>query len=338
MNRTMNRIAVAATLGGVLLAGMTTAVAQEAVRIGTSSVGSNFYRLAVGAGEVINQKGAINTSVQAVGGSAATVRGLDAGKIEFGIANAFAGVTGYEGTFSFKKSGKMKVRLAVQGGANHRGIAVRNGSGIKSVKDLEGKTIIGKRRPLPELELITNAMLKVYGVDPGKVKIVGTTNTGQALKLLTVGSVDAAVLPYGPKAANIQKPMSDGVFHFLDVSKEKRDAALKHLPGLIFGATQTPEWFDDQKGSTEIFAMNTLFLTHPEVSDDTVYKVVKSIMENNKLFVSYHHQAVDWTPENTLANVQLPFHEGAVRYFKEAGAWTPALEKRQKELLAGARN
>lgn len=324
--------------GGLVaaLAAAPAAFAQEAVRIGTSSVGSNFYRLAVGAGEVVNQKGGLNTSVQSVGGSAATVRGADAGKIEFGIANAFAAVTGYQGTFSFKKSGKMNIRLALQGGANHRGLVVRDGSDIKSIADLEGKTIIGKRRPLPELELITNALLKVYGVDAGKVKIVGTTNTGQALKLLTVGSVDAAVLPYGPKAANIQKPMNDGVFHFLDLPSDKRDAALKELPPLVFGETQTPDWFDGQEKPTEIFAMNTLFITHPKVGNETVYKTVKAIIENNKLFVSYHHQADAWTLKNTLTNVQLPFHDGAVKYFKEAGAWTGELEKRQKELLAGA--
>lgn len=335
MYQRLIQFAVLSAFSGVLFATTTASVAQDAVRIGTSSVGSNFYRLAVGAGEVINQKGGTNTSVQAVGGSAATIRGISAGKIEFGIANAFAAVTGYQGTFSFEKSGKMNVRLALQGGANHRGIVVRTGSGIKSMKDLEGKTIIGKRRPLPELELITNAMLKVYGVDASKVKIVGTTNTGQALKLLTVGSVDAAVLPYGRKAANIQKPLSDGVFHFLPLPKEKRDAALKLLPELIFGEAQSTDWFDAQKEPTQNFAMNTLFVTHPGVSNEVVYKVVKAIFENNKLFVSYHHDGKDWTLKNTVTNVQLPFHDGAIKYLKEAGAWTPALEMRQKNLLSG---
>ncbi len=333
MGTTLNR-SIALAAGVVAVSMAAAAVAQDAVRIGTSSVGSNFYRLAVGAGEVINQKAKINTSVQSVGGSAATVRGLDAGKIEFGTANAFAAVTGYQGSFSFKKSGKVNVRLAMQGGANYRGLVARNGSGIKNIGDLKGKTVIAIRRPLPELKLIADALIKVYGVSD--VKLVGTTNTGQALKNLTVGSVDAAFLPYGPRAANIQKPIKDGVFNFVHIPKDKRDAALKELPGLIFGATQAPDWFDGQNGTTHIFAMNTLFLTHPGVSEETVYKVVKSIIENNKLFVSYHHQAADWTLKNTLTNVQLPFHDGSIRYFKEVGAWTPALDVRQKELLGGS--
>ena len=176
MNAKMSFLAAVVATAG--FAAALPADAQQAIRIGTSSVGSNFYTQAVGVGEVVNKKAGINTSVQAVGGSAATVRGLGAGKIEFGMANSFAAVTGYKGTYSFKKSGAVKNRLVVQGGANHRAIVFTKGKGVNGPKDLEGKTFIGKRRPLPELALITDAMYKVYGVDPSKVKTVGTTNTG----------------------------------------------------------------------------------------------------------------------------------------------------------------
>ncbi len=321
-------------LSGVMLVAASAAQAQQAIRIGTSSVGSSFYRLAVGAGEVVNKKGGINTTVEAVGGSAATVRGVSAGKIEFGLANAFAAVTGYRGTYSFKKSGrKANVRLTLQGGANHRAIIVRKGARIKTVQDLKGKTLIGTRRPLPELKLITAAMLKVHGMAPGSVKVVGTTNTGQVLKALAVGSVDAAVAPMGIGAANIQKPKKEGILDFLFLSVAKRDEMLKHLPPLIFGRSFPAGSFHGLKKPVPVFAMNTLFVTRDDIPADTVYKVVKSILENNKLFVSYHRDAKPWTIANALKNFQLPFHPGAIRYFKEKGAWKASHAAKQKELL-----
>ena len=283
---------------------------------------------------MVNKKAGINTTVESVGGSAATVRSLGRSKIEFGLANAFAAVTGYNGTFSFKKSGRVKdLRLALQGAPNHRSIVVRKRAGIKTVQDLKGKTMVGTRRPLPELKLITAALFKHFKIDPSSVNVVGTTNTGQVIKALAVGSVDAAVVPLGPKAANWQKPMTEGIIEFLDLSKSARDAMLKTLPGLIFAETFGLSAFEGLKKPVNVFAMNTLFVTRPGVSDDTVYKVVKSILENNKLFVSYHHQAKPWTLKNALTNVQLPFHPGAIRYFKEKGAWTAAHAAKQKKLL-----
>ncbi|MFP6736784.1 MAG: TAXI family TRAP transporter solute-binding subunit [Rhodospirillales bacterium] len=324
---------LAAAVAAAGFAASLPADAQQAIRIGTSSVGSNFYIQGVGVGEVINKKAGINTSVQAVGGSAATVRGLGAGKIEFGMANSFAAVTAYRGTYSFKKSGPVKNRLVVQGGANHRAIVFTSGKGVKSPKDLEGKTFIGKRRPLPELDLITKAMFKVYGVDASKVKVVGTTNTGQVIKNLIVGSVAGAAVPLGRKAANMQKPFTDGAFTFFHPTKAKRDEMLKLLPPLIFGRTFDTDSFVGLKKEIHVFAMNTLFLTAAGTPDDAVYKVTKAILENTKLMTTYHPELANWNTGNTLKNVQLPFHNGAIKYFKEKGLWTPALAAAQKRLL-----
>jgi len=176
-------------------------------------------------------------------------------------------------------------------------------------------------------------MLKVYGVDPASVKVVGTTNTGQVLKALAVGSVDAAVAPMGVGAANIQKPLRDGTIEFLYLDVAKRDEMLKQLPGLIFGRSFPVGSFVGLKKPVPVFAMNTFFVSRPDVSNEIVYKVVKTLLENHDLFVSYYRDAEMWTIKNTLTNVQLPFHEGAIRYFKEKGMWTAALEARQKELL-----
>lgn len=55
-----------------------TAWAQQAIRIGTSSVGSVFYTIAIGAGEIIQKHAGLNATVEPVGGSSANMRGLGA--------------------------------------------------------------------------------------------------------------------------------------------------------------------------------------------------------------------------------------------------------------------
>jgi TRAP transporter TAXI family solute receptor len=334
MTRVMNRVSALTIALAALSATATVTAAQDAVRIGTSSVGSNFYRLAVGMGEVINKKAGINTTVQAVGGSAATVRGIGAKRVEFGISSAFSSVTAFEGTYSFEKGGKLPIVLVLQGGYNHRGIVVRKGAGVKTLKDLEGKTFIGKRRALPELELITTALFKAAGVDISKVKIVETTNTSQVLKNLAIGTVDGAIIPHGPRAGNIQKAFSDGGFTFINFPLDQAKASLKDLPKLISIDVQTKDWYDGLTEDTPVFAMSTTFVTNIAVPEDTVYKVAKTILENGELFKTYHHQAKDWTLANALSNFQQPFHPGSIRYFKEKGAWTAEHEKHQKELMA----
>ena len=74
-------------------------------------------------------------------------------------------------------------------------------------------------------------------------------------------------------------------------------------------------------------------MARDDISDDLVYKVTKAILDNNDEFATYHKIAREWTAENSVQNIALPFHEGAIRYYKEKGLWNDELEAEQQELL-----
>ena len=313
-----------------LAAAWSPATAQEAIRIGTSSVGSVFYTVAIGASEVITKHAKLNATVEPVGGSSANMRGLAAKKIEFALANAFAAFTAFNGTHNFKKP--IDVRLAIQGQPSYRWLVLRTGAKIMRLDELNGRTIIAKRRALPEIELVMNAMSKVYGLK--NIKIVATTNSPQAYKAIRAGSVDAAVMPFSRKAAAIQKPMSDGVIDFFYGTAAKRDEMLKHLPPMMWADTFKAGLFDGQKKDLHLVGLNTYFMTRPGVSDETVYRTVKALLENTKEFATYHRAAALWTLKRSMRNVALPFHTGAIKYFKEKGVWTDAHEANQRKLIS----
>jgi hypothetical protein len=324
------RLAALVALSLSLLAPVQPAMAQDAVRIGTSSLGSVFYTIAIGVSEIITKHGKLNATVEPLGGSSANIFGLGAKKIEFALTNAFAAFSGYHGTYTFKKP--LDVKLVVQGQPSYRFLVVRKGAKIKSPKDLIGRTIIGKRRALPELELVMNAYIKVFGLPRKKIKIVATTTSPETYNALRAGSVDGAIVPFSRKSAAVQKPMRDGVIEFLYISKEKRDEMLKHLPKAMYAGTFEPGVYHNQKKPVYLFGMNTYFMTHSGVSADVVYKVTKAIVENTKELTTYHKALRLWTAKRTLENVALPFHPGAIRYFKEKGLWTAQHAAKQKEL------
>lgn len=323
-----------ALVGLSQVAAPSTAGAQEAIRIGTSSVGSVFYTIAVGASEIISKHAKINATAEPVGGSSANVRGLGAKKVEFALANSFAAFSGFNGTFNFKKSGKVPIRLVVQAQASNRWLLLRKGADIKTLADLKGQTVVAKRRALPEINLVMNAIAKVFKLDTSSMNIVATTNSPQAYKAIRAGSIAAALMPFSRRSPAVAKPMNDGVIDFFYVSKAKRDEVLSHLPPMMWGDTYPANTFPGQTKPVHLIGLNSYFLSRPGVSTDIVYRVAKAIYENNKEFVTYHKAARQWTLKRALVNVALPFHKGAIKYFKEKGVWTAALEANQKKLLA----
>ena len=141
-------------------------------------------------------------------------------------------------------------------------------------------------------------------------------------------------MPFSRKAAHVQKPMTDGVTDFFYTTKGKRDQMLKNLPPVMWANMYKAGVFEGQKKDLHLIAMNSYFMTRPGVSNKVVYKVTKALLENNKEFSTYHRAARLWTLKRAMRNVALPFHPGAVQYYKEVGVWTAAHEANQKKLLS----
>ena len=65
--------------------------------------------------------------------------------------------------------------------------------------------------------------------------------------------------------------------------------------------------------------IKSILFTKQDVDEETVYRVVKSVMENLDLFRRQHPAFAGLTKEKMTHGVILPLHPGAERYFREAG-------------------
>ena len=308
----------------------TTATAQTALRIGVSSSGSIFYTLGVGLSAMLDKYDHISATAEPVGGSTANMFALGADKVDLAIANAGASYDAFHGNKPFKR--KIAIRLLAQGAPNLRQIIVRTGSGINRPEDLVGKTIIGKRPALPEVALITNALLKVYGVDPSKLKIVSTTNTGEAVNAIKSGTVDAVVMPGSAGAGYLQRLMRDKKIKYLKIPENDMKEIVAILPKYISVTKLPAHTYEGQNEAVNVFGMSTYLVVAARVPDETAYKVTKTLFDHIKEFHGFHASAKDWTLKEALKAPIIPYAPGAIRYFMERNVWTPAMEKEQAEL------
>ena len=60
-----------------------------------------------------------------------------------------------------------------------------------------------------------------------------------------------------------------------------------------------------------------------DLPDDLVYQLVKTTFENQPRLVKAHSAASETLPQNVVKNTFLPFHPGAVRYYREIGMSIP---------------
>ena len=106
---------------------------------------------------------------------------------------------------------------------------------------------------------------------------------------------------------------------FTDDELKKIKAAMPELSDSVIPKSTYKQMTADQK----TVGLFNFAIAHKDVSDDLVYAVVKAVLENNPQLVKGHAAGKETVLQNWNKNGFLPFHPGAVRYFKEKGITIP---------------
>jgi TRAP transporter TAXI family solute receptor len=304
-------------------AGVTTA------RMGTSSVGSTYYVIANGLGELLHRHADINVTVEPIGGSYANIFTMAAGKIDYAVANSGASYDAYHAIPPFTE--RVSIGLIAQGQVSLRFILVRRDSHIRTLQDLNGRIIIGARPALPEMEQMSRALISAAGLTG--LRIVSTKDTKESLRHLVSGTVDGIIIPGGYRLPAVVQLFRDGVVEPLYLDPETVRKMQAELPEYMFTETLPAGHFTGQAADMTVFGLDTYLVASSAAPAEQDYRVTRTLFERQAEFSMLHAEARAWTLSNTLDRPGIPFHPGAVLYFREKNIWSPRLDQIQQELL-----
>ena len=92
----------------------------------------------------------------------------------------------------------------------------------------------------------------------------------------------------------------------------------KSLPE--FSETRIPKGtYKQQTDDQKTVGLFNFSIANKDMSDTLAYTITKTILENNAAMVRGHPAAKETVAANAIRNSFLPFHPGAVRYYKEKG-------------------
>jgi TRAP transporter TAXI family solute receptor len=80
-------------------------------------------------------------------------------------------------------------------------------------------------------------------------------------------------------------------------------------------------------------ALGEYLVGRADLSEDLVYQFTKTFFTNLKDFHAVHASAREYDLEGSLEEPTIPYHPGAIRYYKEAGRWNDAMAALQAKLL-----
>ena len=242
---------------------------------------------------------------------------LESGKCDIGFSASSSAVDGFYGRSPLKKKMENMRQLANQY-PQYFQMVVWDDSGIKSVADLKGK-IISFAPKGHTGEILAQQALEVYSLFYNDMTKVYHLQYGDSVPLMKDGQTNAFMLGMTIPAPSVMDLAKTKKIRLLPLPDDKIKALQKinggYLKRVIPKGTYPGVDYD---------VLSVSYFTHLIISaklpDDLVYKITKTLANNLPHFVDVVKGMKGVTPKGLALDIGVPFHPGALKYYKEIGA------------------
>jgi hypothetical protein len=258
-----------------------------------------------------------------IGGGVVNVTRIGKGEAQMAFALTPYPEQGYKGESKHYPSPLKNVRLMASnlGRTVVVALIVLKDSPIKSIHDIKGKRIVTGDRGWGTTEL-AEAFMSAAGMPPDKFKAEGGTISYTSItdrsKALQDKNVDAIFIPAQVNYPELMAVQQAGGIRVIGFPQDVIDRALALVPGLSKSAIPKGLYGVVEKDMPSAGFLQQL-IVDAGLSDELVYRVTKLWWERIK---EIHEIAPGLDQANVkmaMEHATIPFHSGAVRYYKEVG-------------------
>jgi len=255
---------------------------------------------------------------QTPGAGIANVRGVDEGKAQIGLSNSNTAVLGIQGEKPYPKKVTNVCQLANLY-PQYFQVVVAADAGINSLADLKGKTLVTQPKGNTG-ELLTEQVLKINGMTyQSLAKANFQAGYNDAVAMMKDGHAQVFTLGTTAPASAVMDLASARDVKLVPVDDKTFNAVKQANPGhnkLIIKAGTYPK----QDKDVPVIGYSTHVVVACDLPEATVYGMVKAMANNVDDMAAVVKAIAGSTPKDMALDIGVPFHKGAVKFYKEVGA------------------
>lgn len=331
------------TLSLALGIAATATAAQADIRrmtIGTNPQGTMYYVVGGGLAKLWSDKLGIRATVQPYAGASVYLPLIESGEVTMGLSSSLDSSMAFNGKGAYEVSGGLrKLRTLSRAWPLPYAFVTRADSGIRTVSDLKGKRVAVNFRANAALEDANRAMLTAAGLNPDTdVEAVTISGIPEGYSLMADGTIAAVPTVIGiPILRQADATIPGGVMVLgLDGDGATTEFLNSQLRGLYAVETKPRDNNPGVDVPKVVAGFDSYYVVNADMSEDDAYRLLKTMWE------AYEQLQADFpvlrtSPRENLASASntVPFHPGAVRFFREMGLWKEENEVHDARLMAG---
>lgn len=297
------------------------AVAQEFFTIGTGGVTGVYYPTGGAIARLVNKdkdRHGYRLSVESTGGSVYNLNAIATGELDMGVVQSDWQYHAYNGTHENFEQANPELRALFSVHGEPFTVVARADSGISTFEDLAGKRVnIGN--PGSGQRGTMEVLMEAMGWTTDTFSQISELKSSEQSQALCDNNFDAMVFTVGHPSGSIQEATTNCETLLVTVQNDAVDGLVEANP-FYANATVPGGMYDGNPDDVATFGVKATFVSSTAMPDDVAYEVVKAVFENFEDFQRLHPAFANLAKEDMVADgLSAPLHDGAQRYYEEAG-------------------
>ncbi|MBN1663009.1 MAG: TAXI family TRAP transporter solute-binding subunit [Deltaproteobacteria bacterium] len=307
-----------------LIVGISMAWGQNKVRlsIATGGTGGVYYPYGGAIAKVVSTYvPGVEATAEATAAAVDNLKLIGAGKADLGFAYPDLSCDALEGKGVFKS--KLPIRMVAQLYMSYSHLVTLSDSHIKSVADLKGKKV-STGSPNSGTEVVAFRVLEAHGINSDKDIIRSRLSVVESADALKDGKIDAFFWTGGLPTEAIRDLAA---VPNISIKLVPTDTALPMIfkkYGEVYVKASIPKTaYSRMGGDIGVAGIPSVLICNKNADPDLVYQILKAMFDHKADLVAVHSQAKELTVRGAVIKTAVPYHPGAVKYFKEKGIKIP---------------
>jgi hypothetical protein len=224
------------------------------------------------------------------------------------------------GRGAFTGRGAVPVRALAVLYSNYTHLVAHGSSGVSRVADLTGKHVsLGAAGS--GTELIATRILRAAGLDPGRDLSPVSLGVSQSVDALKDGKIDAFFWSGGvPTAAVLDLANTPGSRWRLVPNDDVLESLQSTYGASLYSRLSVPSAaYAGLPADVAVVGVSNLLVVNQEMSEQLAYDITRLLFEHQAALIAVHPEAARLSLTTASTGSPAPFHQGALRYYRECG-------------------
>jgi len=312
--------AAAVVAGALFLPAQSAHSADKFITVGTGGIVGVYYPLGGAICRFVNagrKDHGYRCTVESTGGSVFNINAVMSGDMDIGFAQSDTQFYALNGIGPFKDKPQSKLRALFSVYPELFTLVTRQDANIKSFADLKGKRMnIGD--PGSGTRATTELVMTATGLKKEDLRLATELKFVEMAPALCDNKIDAFTFVAGHPNAIFQEAATSCASSIATVAGPGIDKLVKDNP--FYAKASVPgKMYKGTDNAQPTFGVVATMVASADLPEQTAYVITKALFDNFEDFKKLHPAVANITKEQMLEANTVPFHPGALKYFREKG-------------------